>query len=300
MHIYCLSMVWPFPRTVPGSPRVMSIGNVRVFDRSSFALRDEFRDAQQHTADIQSVAFLAGDRMIVSAGGYAILKLWDAATGKCLGSLLGHTDKIWGVSVSPDGTTLATASSDGTVKLWDPMPRQLVGTLTQSTFRISKTPTASASTPDGRTLIVARGVGGGAIAPLDGGPSYFVDADLEVRGFDLNSGTESFHHLLEKGKQTYGANLSSGGTYVAFVFPDRMATTWEVATGKRLATVGEVSSLAWAGDHLLFVSGRAESPKWWTRLPARPEAWWKETSFRSSWHPHRKARSLPCEIQINW
>jgi eukaryotic-like serine/threonine-protein kinase len=225
-------------------------GILRVWDRSSFALRNEFRDAQQHTADIQSVAFLAGDRMIVSAGGYAILKLWDAATGKCLGSLLGHTDKIWGVSISPDGTTLATASSDGSVKLWDARPPRLERTLSPLS---ANEPASMAFTPDGETLIVAQVIGRETFIPLDGTAGYRVDARLEVGGFDTNTGTQRFQRLLEQGKKAYGPVPISGGALAIFSFPDGTATGWEVATGKRLATIGRVDSIYSASDHSLVV-----------------------------------------------
>jgi WD40 repeat protein len=225
---------------------------LRAWDVTSGELRNEFL-GQQHSADIQSMAFLAGDRTIVSAGGSAILKLWDASTGKCLGSLRGHMDKIWGVSASPDGTSFATASSDGTIKVWGPRPPPLVRTLTPLTVRVRSTRTALASTPGGGTLIVARGVGGRAFVPPDDRGGYLVDADLEVRGFDPNTGAQTFYRALERGKQTYGAELSPGGTHVVFVFPDSTATVWHVATGKRLATISGAQSLCWLREHVLLV-----------------------------------------------
>jgi WD40 repeat protein/serine/threonine protein kinase len=41
----------------------------------------------------------------------------------------GHTGALWGITASPDGRWIATASEDGTVKLWDAQARRLVRTL---------------------------------------------------------------------------------------------------------------------------------------------------------------------------
>ena len=45
-------------------------------------------------------------------------RIWDALTGATLMTLKGHAGTVNGCAFSPDGTLLATASDDGTVKIW--------------------------------------------------------------------------------------------------------------------------------------------------------------------------------------
>ncbi len=79
--------------------------------------------------------------------------IWDAATGKIINTLLGHTapvnDAVW----SADGKYIATASEDRTSILWDALSGEKLTTLSTSKYPI----TTVSWSPDGSRIAVPSG-----------------------------------------------------------------------------------------------------------------------------------------------
>ena len=92
-------------------------------------------------------------------------QLWGGLFGHQKGKLKAHTDQIAAVALSPDGQTLASGSSDETVRVWDLRTQKLKATLAGHTGRILTV----AFSPDGSML--ASGCRNGSIHlwdPIDG------------------------------------------------------------------------------------------------------------------------------------
>jgi DNA-binding beta-propeller fold protein YncE len=76
----------------------------------------------------------AGNRMYVPLTDKTV-RVYDPTSGGHVATLAGHTDWVYGVALSADGSKLATASADGTVKLWHTGENRLLATLVQVTPR---------------------------------------------------------------------------------------------------------------------------------------------------------------------
>ena len=82
-------------------------------------------------------------------------QLWDVAKRRRIGPpLRGHEGVVFTSEFSPDGRTLATSGSDGSVILWDVESRRSLGKLPGHLGQIS-----SRFTPDGQRLFVLHELG---------------------------------------------------------------------------------------------------------------------------------------------
>jgi WD40 repeat protein len=153
-----------------------SDGTVQLLDAATGQRRDPFKGRALFTnlafsPDGRTLAavtdapvrltFNPDARALVQVKEAPTLHLWDLET-KAGRPLTGHTDHILGLSFHPGGKLVATASWDGTVRLWGATPEsQAVRTFD---FRSSEKPYCVAFTPEGRYLAV--GLENGTIAIL--------------------------------------------------------------------------------------------------------------------------------------
>lgn len=156
-------------------------------------------------------------------------------------TLKGHSELVRSVAISPDGQTLASGSSDQTIKLWNPVTGGLLGTLTgHSSAVLSLT-----FSPDGQTLVSAS-------------QQEFLDGNIKL--WDVSRA---------KLRQTLGNSLVSIGTNCVSFSPDgqTLATAhfdaairlWQISTGKLQRTLRghgyDVNSVTFSRDGRLLVSG---------------------------------------------
>lgn len=100
-----------------------------------------------HSGNVLAVTFSADGKVLASGGHDQSARLWDAATGRALGSLA-HPAMVHGVVLSADGKVVATAG--GGVCLWDATPQESAITLAHKAAV-----SAVALSPDGKTLASA-------------------------------------------------------------------------------------------------------------------------------------------------
>ena len=169
------------------------------------------------------------------ASGNAI-KVWDAATGQELLTLIGHTDWIMGLAFSPDGKRLASTSLDGTVRIWSLSPGE-------ETIAVSG-PGAGYGTrvvysPNGQEFATNGGDGTATIWNVETGKPR-----LTLTG-----------HAAEVMSMAFspdGTRFGTGGL-------DSTAIVWDAASGQKLLTLSGhedgVRDIAFSSDGKLITTG---------------------------------------------
>ncbi len=127
-------------------------GSVRVAEVASGRELWTAKVAAEH---IPAMRFSPDGTILATAtsGAETAIHLWDAATGRMLGSLNGHRSTVSRLVFWPDGKTLASAGQDQTIRIWDVDTRQL-----KRTLRGHQSPVTSLELlPDKTTLVSSAG-----------------------------------------------------------------------------------------------------------------------------------------------
>ena len=206
-------------------------------------------------------------------------KVWDAATGREVLKLWGHTGNVFGIAFSPDGKHLATGSpEDNTAKVWDVATGEVLITLTgheDGVFSVafSTDGTRLATTSWDRTAKVWDLASGQVVSTLTGHTDDVNDVAFDPNGnyiatasrdgtarlWDPATGQELF--TLRGHTSTVSAlNISPDGTRLATASTDGTVKLWETATGKEVVTLPGNPTVAFSPDGTRLATG-SRGPK---------------------------------------
>jgi len=193
----------------------------------------------------------------------------------------GHSSSVWSVVFSPDGKTLASGSSDNTIKLWDMATGKLLKTLAGHSSSVWSV----VFSPDGKTLASGSNdkniklwdvTTGKPLKTLTGHSSLVTSIVFSPDGKTLTSGSSDntiklwdvttgkpLKTLTGHTKEVRSVVFSPDGKTLASGSNDKTIKLWDVATGKQLKTLtghsSSVTSVVFSPDSKTLASGSYDS-----------------------------------------
>lgn len=172
------------------------------------------------------------------------IKIWDVNTNTLLQTLVGHTNAVFCISWSPDGTQLLSGADDGTARIWD----SNTGVITQIFSGHSWWVRKASWSPDGTKIVT----------------SGWDDTSAKI--WDVASGKEirllsGHNQVMSVAWSPDGTKIITGGRY------DSLAKIWDASTGSLLHTLLQpvgVLDVKWSPDSrkVLTVGSNREANIW--------------------------------------
>jgi WD40 repeat protein/serine/threonine protein kinase len=194
-----------------------------------------------HTGEVSTTVF-TGNGELVSASGDGTLRVWDVDASQN-GILRGHESYVYDVAFSRDGSLVASAAWDHTVRLWD----------------------ARTARPRGDPLAHENEIVGSAAFSPDGKQLASATRDDKVTIWDLASRKWTHRLSCPTGEWRWDPRVAfnPAGTLLAVAGRDGRVRLWDVATGEPAGVLqgheGYVCDVAFGPDGTQLASAGADS-----------------------------------------
>jgi RNA polymerase sigma factor (sigma-70 family) len=174
----------------------------------------------RHGGEVLSVSLSPDDKVVASAGGDGVVRMWDTRTGKEL-RRFEQTDGFTAAALLDAGKTLVGADAAGTLHVWDAATGKELRSWKAHPGRVEQI----APAPAGRSFLTLGGL-----------------ADYTLRLWDSETGKESQQFKLEGGSVHSAHWAGDGKTLLAFS-DQGWARVWDVDSGKVLSKLEELQGI---------------------------------------------------------
>ena len=182
-----------------------------------------------HKKGIAVVAFSPDGRVMATGSDDNTAKLWDAATGRLMTTLVGHEGDIYDLKFSPNGQLLATLGDDKKPRVWNVSTGQLQATLVGHSGKIRNLEIS----PNGQLIVTGSDDGTAKLWEVATGK---VTATLRVTKYD-SSWKRTFARDIYDSLAFPTGYFSPDGEIILTVSGDRTPKLWDAATGQLKASL---------------------------------------------------------------